>query len=163
MANVKDISTIGVKVGIAIEQTAGTMPEAGYTAIPKVKELPDLDFAPDSIDTTTFDNLEYKSSIDGLKDTGGVLNLSANYTESGVKLWDAQCAKETEGKNNWLVVYVPTVKTQYFIPINAIPTGLPTITINDVLAITYKFTVVADIVKKEITDPVTTLFTGTLE
>ena len=29
MANVKDISSIGVKVGIAIEETAGTMPEAG--------------------------------------------------------------------------------------------------------------------------------------
>lgn len=162
MANVQDISSIGVKVGIAIEETAGTMPEVGYTFIPKVYELPDLDFAPDSIDTTTFDNLEYKSSIEGLKDTGGVLSLTANYTESGVKLWDAQCAKETEGKNNWLVVYIPKIKTQYFIPINAIPTGLPTIPLNDRVTIGYRFTVVADIVKKEITDPETTLFTGTL-
>ena len=61
-----------------------------------------------------------------------------------------------------MVVYIPKIKTQYFIPINAIPTGLPTIPLNDRVTISYRFTVVADIVKKEITDPVTTLFTGTL-
>lgn len=162
-ANVKDISSLGVKVGIAIETVAGTMPEGGYTQVPKVYELPDLDFTPDSIDTTTFDNLVYKSSMDGLKDTGGVLSMTANYTESGVKLWDGQAGKEINGLGNWLVVYIPGVKTQYFIPIKVTPTGLPSIPLNDRISISYKFTVRADIVKKDVTSADTVLFTGTLE
>lgn len=149
MANIEDVSTLGVKVGIALETSAGVRPTTGYTAIPRVYELPDMDFDADSIDTTTFDNLVYKSSMDGLKDTGGVLSLTANYTEDGVKLWDEQASKATNGLGNWLVIYIPKVKTQYFIPITAIATGVPTINLNDRLTIGYKFSVRADIEKDE--------------
>lgn len=147
MANVTDVSTIGVKIGIAIETVAGERPTTGYTHIPRVYELPDMDFDADSIDTTTFDNLVYKSSIDGLKDTGGVLSLTANYTEEGVKIWDEQVSKATGGLGNWLVIYIPKINTQYYIPITAIETGIPSVPLNDRLTIGYKFSVRADIEK----------------
>lgn len=149
MANVVDVTTIGVKIGIAIETVAGTRPTTGYKWIPRIYEMPDMDFDADSIDTTTFDNVVYKSSIDGLKDTGGVLSLTANYTEEGVKLWDEQVSKAKDGLGNWLVIYIPKIKTQYYIPITAIATGVPTIAVNDRLTIGYKFSVRADIEKAD--------------
>lgn len=145
-----DLSTIGLKVGIAFETIAGQHPTSDYYPIPKVTEIPDMDFDPDTIDVTSFENTVYKSYIDGLKDTGGVLSLTANYTEYGVDLWDAHAKKAEDsvtGLINWLCISIPRVSMQYFIPIKAIKTGLPTTPLNDKISIGYKFTVVGDIVK----------------
>lgn len=157
--NTQDLSTIGVKVGIAIETTAGTKPTTGYIAIPKVNEIPEMDFEPDTIDTTSFDNLKYKSYINGLMDTGGVLSLSANYTERGVKIWDDMVKKQNEATNGeqlWLVISIPSIEDKYFIPINAVPTGVPNTPLNDKVSIGYKFTVTGDILKENVS--VDTLF-----
>jgi hypothetical protein len=151
MSDLKDRSTIGLKIGIAFETTAGERPTSDYIAVPKVYELPDMDADPDSIDTTTFDNLKYKSSIEGLIDLGGILSLTANYTTRGVELWDTQAGLEnsatnTDGKKNWLVIQIPDVDNAYFIPVNVIETGIPTTPVNDRISIKYRFTVVGDIV-----------------
>lgn len=149
MANKNALTSIGVKVSIAIETIAGTRPATNYYEIEQVTELPDLDFEPDTIETTSFKNTKYKSYLSGLKDTGGILSLAANYTEYGVEMWDDITNKldlvENAGKKAWILVDIPGTNRKWFIPIKPVLTGLPTTAVNDKISINYNFTVVGDI------------------
>ena len=76
-----NLSTAGVKLAYAVEETAGTRRTSGYTRIYGVKSTPSLNPSPDTLDTSTLDELEYKTYIDGLKDLGGALEFTFNLTE----------------------------------------------------------------------------------
>ena len=157
MANKNALTSIGTKVSIAIETTAGKKPVTNYYPIPMVTELPDLDFEPDTIETTSFDNLVYKSYLSGLKDTGGVLSLAANFTEYGADMWDdivskLEAATNTTGKKAWLLVDIKGTTRKWFIPISPVAVGLPSAPVNDLISINYNFTVVGDIEDETIAD-----------
>ena len=155
MANKNALTSIGLVVAVAVEATAGTRPVTNYYKLPSVTDLPDLDFTPDTIETTSFDNEEFKSYLPGLKDTGGVISLPANYTEYGVGMWDAMAATleaDTTGKIAWLLIAIQGTTTRWFIPAKLITTGVPTAPVNDKVSINYNFTVVKDIDKATITD-----------
>lgn len=155
MANKNPLTSISLSVAIAIEATAGTRPTANYYKIPGVTDLPDLDFTPDTIETTSFDNEEFKSYLPGLKDTGGVISLPANYTEYGVGMWDGMTntlESDTTGKIAWLLIAIKGTTTRWFIPVKLVATGVPTAPVNDKVSINYNFTVVKDIAKATITD-----------
>lgn len=154
--NKNALTSIGLKLGIAIETTAGTMPTTLYYKIPGVTDLP-LDFEPDTIETTSYDNLEYKSYLPGLKDTGGIISLEANYSEYGVDMWDDIVDKlspdnNTTGKKAWLLVSIEGTDRKWFIPINPVLTGLPSAPVNDKVSINYNFTVAGDIDTQTIAD-----------
>ena len=154
----KALTSIGLFVGIAMETTAGTMPTADYYQVPQVTDLPDLDFDPDTIETTSFDNEEFKSYLPGLKDKGGVLALPANYTEYGVTMWDdiqsklADTDTNTTGKIAWLEIRIRGTQQTWFIPIELVKCGIPSAPVNDKISIDYKFTVLKDIETDTITD-----------
>jgi len=157
MANKIELSSIGTKVSIAIETTAGTKPVTNYYPIPKVTELPDLDFEPDTIETTSYDNLKYKSYLSGLMDTGGILSFASIYTEYGVEMWDdiadkLSPQKNTDGLKAWIMVDIKGTSRKWFIPIMPTQTGLPSAPVNDVVTINYNFTVVGDIELDNIAD-----------
>ncbi len=155
--NKNALTSIGLKVGIAIEATAGTRPVTNYYPIPQVTDLPDLDFEPDTIETTSYDNLKYKSYLPGLKDTGGIISLPANYTEYGTDMWDDIVDKllpenNSTGKIAWLLVSIEGTTKKWFVPINPVETGLPTAPVNDRVSVNYNFTVVKDIYTETIVD-----------
>lgn len=153
----KALTSIGLTVAIAIETTAGTMPTTNYYKVPQVTDLPDLDFDPDTIETTSYDNLEYKSYLAGLKDTGGIIALPANYTEYGVTMWDdiqetLADDDNTTGLIAWLVIRIQGTQQTWFLPIELVKCGIPSAPVNDKVSIDYKFTVLKDIVTQEIDD-----------
>lgn len=153
--NENALTSIGLKVGIALESVAGTMPVTNYYKVPQVTDLPDMDFEPDTIETTSYDDLEYKSYLDGLKDTGGVIQLPANYTEYGTQMWDdivADIKADTTGIKAWLMIAIQGTTKKWFIPINPVKTGLPSAPVNDKVSINYNFTIVGDIVDQTIAD-----------
>ena len=155
MANKNALTSIGLVVAVAVETTAGTRPVTNYYKVPGVTDLPDLDFDPDTIETTSYDNLDYKSYLPGLKDTGGVVSLEANYTEYGVGLWDGMTATieaDTTGIKAWILIAIKGTTTRWFIPAKLVETGIPTAPVNDKVSTTYKFTVLGDIVKETIAD-----------
>lgn len=155
MANKNALTSIGLVVAVAVEATAGTRPVTNYYKVPGVTDLPDLDFDPDTIETTSYDNLDYKSYLPGLKDTGGIVSLEANYTEYGVGMWDAMTATieaDTTGIKAWILVSIEGTTTKWFIPAKLVETGVPTAPVNDKVSTTYKFTVLGDIVKETIAD-----------
>lgn len=135
-----NLSTIGVQLGYAVEQTAGTRPTTGYTRIYGAKSTPSLNPSPDTLETTTLDELEYRTYIDGLKDLGGALEFTFNLTEELITAWDTlmtayETAKAT-GKATWFVIIIPGLTEAFFFTGNPSNMGLPETTVNSVLEIT---------------------------
>lgn len=113
MADRIDLSSIGVKTSWAPETTAGTMPatKSVYTAIPGINSIPALTSAPESIESTTLDELEFKTYISGLKDLGGALEFGANLTQALKDAWeavmDAYATAKDGGLSLWLLIDIP--------------------------------------------------------
>ena len=135
-----DLSTAGVQLWYAVEATAGTRPTSGYTRILGIKSTPSLNAAPDTLETTTLDELEYKTYIDGLKDLGGALEFTFNLTEDLIDAWDTlmsayEAAKAAE-KATWFTIVVPGLSESFYFTGNPSNMGLPETSVNSVLEIT---------------------------
>lgn len=135
-----DLSTAGIQLHYAVETTAGTRPTSGYTRIYGIKSTPSLNPAPDTIETTTLDETEYKTYIDGLKDLGGALEFTFNLTESLIDAWDKlMTAYETakaQNLNTWFCIVVPGLTKAFYFTGNPSAMGLPEAAVNSVLEIT---------------------------
>lgn len=131
------LSTIGIKVSYAIETTAGTRPTTGYKHIPDLKSMPSINPAPNSADATTFDNKEYTSYVQLLKDIGGALELSANFTQELFEIWeemvDAYEAAIIEGKETWFCFDIPGFDKAAFVTVDPARMGIPEASANSLL------------------------------
>lgn len=151
----KALTSIGLQVSIAVETTAGTRPSANYYKIPMVTALPDMDWENDTIDITSYDNLTNYSYLSGLRDTGGLLSLEANWSEYGMTMWDdiaktLASSANTTGKKAWLMIDISGTNVKYFVPIMPVETGIPDAPVNDKVSINYNFTAVGDMAKETI-------------
>ena len=137
MANV--LTSLGVKFYIGARNGTGTTEPSQL--IPQVIEASEFDLDPDTIDTTSFDNLRYKSSVAGLIDTTGIQSLTVNATddEAAEGIWDALAGKEA-----WLKVEIPNKDDNTYIPIIPIKTGAYNLTVNDRITIRLKYTISGD-------------------
>ena len=146
-----DLSTIGVQLHYAVETEAGTRPTSGYTRIYGIKSTPSLNPAPDALETTTLDELEYKTYVDGLKDLGGALEFTFNLTESLIDAWDnlmeAYATAKANNLRTWFVIVVPGLTEAFYFPGNPSAMGLPETSVNTVLEITNYITPVGAPVK----------------
>lgn len=135
-----NLSTAGVQLHYAVEQTAGTRPTSGYTRIFGVKSTPSLNPSPEVLETTSLDETEYKTYIDGLKDLGGALEFTFNLTQELIEAWDElMTAYETaraSGKATWFTIVVPGLEESYYFTGNPSNMGLPETTVSSVLEIT---------------------------
>lgn len=135
-----NLSTAGVKLAYAVEETAGTRPTSGYTRIYGAKTTPSLNPSPDTLETTTLDELEYKTYIDGLKDLGGALEITFNLTEELIEAWDALMtayeAGKLDGKATWFTIIIPGLSESFYFTGNPSNMGLPETSVNAVLEIT---------------------------
>lgn len=138
MANV--LTSLGVKFYIGSRGTSGTSSEPSQL-IPQVIEASEFDLDPDTIDTTSFDNLRYKSSVAGLIDTTGIQSLTVNATddEAAEGIWDALAGQEA-----WLKIEIPNKTDHTYIPIIPIKTGAYNLAVNDRITIRLKYTISGD-------------------
>lgn len=131
------LSTAGVTVGYAVEETKGTRPVAGFTLIPDIKEVPEMNPEPETLETTTLAETEYKTYIEGLKDLGGALSFLANYTTELETKWSALVAAykeaKTEGKAVWFEVKHPSLEKSVFFTGQPSAMGLPAMSVGSVL------------------------------
>lgn len=137
MANV--LTSLGVKFYIGAKGS-GTASEPSQL-IPQVIEASEFDLDPDTIDTTSFDNLRYKSSVAGLIDTTGIQSLTVNATddEAAEGIWDALAGQEA-----WLKIEIPNKSDKTYIPIVPIKTGAYNLAVNDRITIRLKYTISGD-------------------
>lgn len=135
-----NLSTAGIQLLYAVETTAGTRPTTGYTRIYGAKTTPSLNPSPETLETTTLDETEYKTYIDGLKDLGGALEFTFNLTQDLIDSWDTlMTAYETAkaaGKATWFTIVVPGLTESFYFTGNPSNMGLPETSVSSVLEIT---------------------------
>ena len=131
------ISTAGVTFGYAVESTKGTRPTTGYTIIPDVKEIPEMNPEPETLETTTLAETEFKTYIEGLKDLGGALSFLANYTSELEEAWGTLVAAYKgaidEGKATWFEIKHPKLDKSVFFTGQPSAMGLPAMSVGSVL------------------------------
>lgn len=134
------ISTIGVKVSYAVETTKGQRPTTGYKRIPDLKSIPSINPAPNTADATTFDNTEYTSYVQLLKDIGGALEITANFTQELFEVWeelvDAYETAIKDDKETWICFDIPGFDKSAFITIQPARMGIPEASANSLLETT---------------------------
>lgn len=131
------ISTAGVTFGYAVETVKGTRPTTGYTIIPDVKEIPEMNPEPETLETTPLSETEFKTYIEGLKDLGGALSFLANFTEELEGVWgELVTAYKTaidNGLATWFEVKHPKLEKAVFFTGQPSAMGLPGMGVNAVL------------------------------
>ena len=119
-----ELSTIGVSLKYCVETNAGTRPTAGYTSIAGIKAIPDLNPEPEALDVTDLSD-SWRRYIPGVKDVGGAISFTANFTSAFKTAWTALVSAATTGaasnKATWFEVCVPTLGSFYF---SGIPSDL---------------------------------------
>ena len=113
-----ELSTAGVSLKYCVETTAGTRPTASYTAVPNIKETPDFNPEPSTLEVTDLSDTVWKRYIAGLKDPGGALSFTANLTSAFKTAWEtlvtAYTTAASSSKATWFEINVPTVGSFYF-------------------------------------------------
>lgn len=138
------LSTLGVAVGFAFgTKGSTTKPSTGYTIIKDIKDVPDFNPAPDTIETTTLINTQYKTYIHGLKDLGGDLAFTANFTQELFDLYETATtgimAQHNAGLPMWLVIDHPVLTKSLFVNVSPSPLGLNAMSVNSVAEVTLHF------------------------
>ena len=144
MAAAIDLSTAGIRLGIAFEASSGTRPTSGYTNIPNPKSIPSLDDAPSLLDATSLNATAYKTYVQGLRDLGGGdIAVTFNYTQAFCDVWDnlvaTNEANKASGKRAWLVFYIPDIDNSFFMPVDLVKRGNPAAEVDSVLETTAHF------------------------
>ena len=131
------VNTAGVTFGYAVEESKGVRPTTGYTLIPDVKEIPEMNPEPETLETTTLAETEFKTYIEGLKDLGGALSFLANYTEELEEVWgelvEAYKTATASGLSTWFEVKHPKLEKSVFFTGQPSAMGLPGMGVNAVL------------------------------
>lgn len=144
MATPIDLSTAGVHLKYAVETTAGTRPTTGYIDLPGIKSTPSLNPAPDTLESTTLNETEWKTYVQGLKDLGGALEFTFNLTQALLDTWDTLVDTATtgkaSGKSTWFMIDIPGLTKGFFFRGDPASAGLPAIEVNNVLETTMYIT-----------------------
>ena len=131
------LSTAGVTFGYAVEKTKGTRPTTGYIVIPDIKEIPEMNPEPETLETTTHEQTEFKTYIEGLKDLGGALSFLANYTTELETAWTALVSAYKTGQSTglsvWFEVKHPKLEKSVFFTGQPSAMGLPAMAVGNVL------------------------------
>lgn len=111
------LSTNGIRLAYATEETSGTKPTTGWKYIPDIVSIPAIGAAPDAIDVTPLQETEYTQSIKGLR-SAGTAEMVANMTEAFMTEWDtaieAYSTAEAGGKTIWFAEIHPDNEKAFF-------------------------------------------------
>ena len=111
-----DATTIGAKIGYAIEATAGTRPTTGFILIPRCKTIPEIKMDVGTIKGTCLeDNQEIYH--DGIADSGGKWEpvFYSDALDEIETLRTAAATAKAAGKGVWWSVYIPGMSKSYFV------------------------------------------------
>ena len=113
------------------------------------KSLPEMNSEPETIESTTFDELQFKTYIDGLQDTGGALSFGFNQTEDLLITWDDVYSEYATGKESnlstWFVFWHPSLSKAFFFRGNPSKLGWGGAEVNSLLETNVYVTPVGDI------------------
>lgn len=117
-----EFSTIGVKLGYAVETSAGTRPTTSYINIPDIKNIPGMEMTPSKLEVSNLIDT-VRRFIPGLQDAGDDVAITANLTASLKTTWaslvSAANTAWTSGKATWFEISIPNFDSFFF-------AGIPT-------------------------------------
>lgn len=119
------LSTIGIKVGYAMETTAGTKP-AAFTLLSRINAIGGINLEPEQIDASALEDTITKY-IAGRQDTGGSFPITINLTTETKTEWStliSAYASRTGGKRMWFEICHPDLSDAFFIVAQP-PTQIP--------------------------------------
>lgn len=130
-----------ITAGVDFSWAAGTAsdtPPTSWTHIPGITEIPEIgNSEPETYETTTLDNLESKTYINGLKDTGGALGLTANDSPEFRAAWEAFVTASRAENGTWASITIPApINQRMTFKASATPLGFGGASINGVLTTT---------------------------
>ena len=138
------LSTAGVAIKYAVETEANNRPTTGYTQIHDIKEVPDFNPEPETIEATDLEETEYKFYVAGLKDVGGALGFLANFTQALQTQWDtimSSYATAVQGnKRMWFEISHPKLTKSVFFTGEPASMGLPSMSVSSILETTLYIT-----------------------
>lgn len=112
-----EMNTIGVKIKYCVETSAGTRPTTGYTNIPDVKSIPEINLTPSTLEVTNLVD-KFKRYIPGVQDPGTDFAMNGNMTSSLKTAWaslvSAAASAWASGKSTWFEVAIPNFESFYF-------------------------------------------------
>ena len=143
------ITSIGTVVTYAIGKLDENKkpPRTGHKVIPGIKEIPDMNPTPETGETTSMDNLEYRTYVPLLKDLGGSLAFTANLTQELYDLWNGENgimaqweeAKEA-GNEMFLCINIKGLSNSCYLSVQPSNFGMPALSTNSVAEHTIYFT-----------------------
>ena len=139
------LSTLGVAVGYAftIDTETNTRPTTGYKILVDIKDVPDFNPTPDTIEVTPLVNEQYKTYIHGLKDLGGDLAFLANFTQELFDEYETGTsgimAQYNSGRHMWLVIDHPKLSKSLYINVAPSSLGLNAMAVNSATEVTLHF------------------------
>ena len=111
-----EFSTIGIRVKYAVA-SSGSRPTTGYTEIPDIKQIPDINLTPSQIEVTNLVD-QYKRYVKGVQDAGNDIQLTANLTADLKSKWATLCTSATaawaSGYSTWFEIAIPNFDSFYF-------------------------------------------------
>ena len=112
-----DLTTIGVKVGYAVEATKGTKPVA-FTWLKRCKSIGSIDLSIDNIDVSALED-KIKLYAQGQQDTGGSWNLTFGLSDEVVTainaMRNAYATAKADGKATWFEVWFPALTNGFYV------------------------------------------------
>lgn len=112
-----DLTTIGVKVGYAVEETAGQKPTT-FKWLKRCKNIPGIDLSQEKIDVTALED-KIKQYAAGVADTGGDWNLTFGVNDDVVadltSMREASIAGKNANKATWFDVWLPGLSKSFYV------------------------------------------------
>lgn len=125
-------NSAGIKVGYYDETAKKNV------NIPGITSIPDIGGEPETLETTTLDNLTYTSYIAGLQDLGGSFAFEANFTPEFME------AVETAGvgkEHTWYIYFPAPLNCNYSWTGAAVKLPVSGVGVNEVVGTTLYVTV----------------------
>lgn len=120
------LTTIGVKIGYAVEVASGgltdhpTVPKTGWKRIKGLKSTPDFNQSPSTADVSTFENIEYTSKVGLLSEAPDSMEFNAVLSQGFADDWEKMLTEyntnaKAANKRMWYVIEIPGFdQAQYF-------------------------------------------------
>lgn len=111
------ISTLGARVGYAVETTAGVKPTS-FKLLHRVNAIGGIGLDVETIDASALEDLVEKS-VAGRASSGGNFSVTVNITDDTITEWttliSAYVAAKATGKNTWFQITFPNLAQAFFV------------------------------------------------
>lgn len=116
MANIAGLSSLGVRLGYAVETVAGEMPTV-YKMLERCNSIGGIDLETETIDASALEDF-VERSVAGRQGTGGTWAITFNLTDEVIDQLETMISEYnalTDGKKMWLEVWAPGLTRGFFV------------------------------------------------